>query len=275
MVAERATYATRAGQSDRLERVRHGDPVVRAAKRHRALHGRDGVRTEREHQHVVGDSCALLRDHLVSGGVDAVNDIARQPEATVARDPGELDTGRRGAQKRRAGGERPVGEVALRREHLNVEHDPVPAIAAPAPSRGRRRRCRRRGPSLSGSPPCTSTYARTRCAGCGRATSAPADNPADSWRDAATQLVGSDHGEGPSARQAIHAGRGEAAPAARSRTITRRPARPRAHPREPLGRRRRAHRSPVRGDRRSQPSAHRPRALRHARHGRGHTRGHR
>ena len=74
------------GRPDRLERVRDGDPVLPAAKRQRALDGRDRVRAEREHEHVVGDPCALLGDHLVRGGVDAVEGVAGQSEAAVVGD---------------------------------------------------------------------------------------------------------------------------------------------------------------------------------------------
>ena len=108
-------------RADALQRVLDGGRVLPAAERKRTLDGRRRPCAEREHEHVVGHPVPALGDRLVAGGVDAIEGVASQVEAAVLGDRGELGAHRPDRLERRAGRGRPVNEVALRREHVDVE----------------------------------------------------------------------------------------------------------------------------------------------------------
>ena len=107
-------------RADPLQRVFDGGRVLPATKRKRAVYGRHRPCAEREDEHVVGHPVPALGDRFVAGGIDAIQRVASQVEAAVLGDRGELGTNRPDRLERRAGHGRPVNEVALRREHLDV-----------------------------------------------------------------------------------------------------------------------------------------------------------
>ena len=135
VAAERATYATRAGpsRSAPARPRRRPRPASRetAARPRRPRPAVRRARARARRRPIRAPPWVTASWH---GGVDAIQGVAGQVEAAVAGRSRTSST-RIGliALERRADGERPVDEVALRREHLDVEPAPVRAIAAPEP----------------------------------------------------------------------------------------------------------------------------------------------
>ena len=122
VAGERATYATRAGpEPSPISASSTAAESCQPRNGSAPCDGCNGSGAERQNEHVIGHPVTALRDRRVGGGVDALQGVAPQVEATVVGDSRELGTNRPVRLQRCADRERPVDEVALRRKHLDVE----------------------------------------------------------------------------------------------------------------------------------------------------------